>query len=89
MDYAEKSLFNFITTVYDLDRTHSFKMNTIVKVRNVDSRNPTFTRPFTTQRIMEKEEFRTTVIAIDSDTELNNPICYTLQTLVLDCEYRR
>ncbi|XP_049537352.1 cadherin-23-like [Anopheles darlingi] len=84
LDYAEKSLFNFITTVYDLDRTHSFKMNTIVKVRNVDSRNPTFTRPFTTQRIMEKEEFRTTVIAIDTDTELNNPICYRLQTLVLD-----
>ncbi|XP_052863695.1 cadherin-23-like [Anopheles cruzii] len=87
LDYAEKSLFNFVTNVYDLDLTHSFKINTIVKVRNVDSRNPTFIRPFTTQRIMEKEEYRSTVIAIDSDTELNNPICYRLQTA--NSEYQK
>uniref|UniRef100_A0A182IQ39 Cadherin domain-containing protein n=1 Tax=Anopheles atroparvus TaxID=41427 RepID=A0A182IQ39_ANOAO len=80
LNFESRALFNFITTVYDLDRTHSFKMNTIVKVRNVESRPPRFTRPFATQRIMEKEEFSTTVAAIDGDTELNRPICYELQT---------
>uniref|UniRef100_A0A182P259 Cadherin domain-containing protein n=1 Tax=Anopheles epiroticus TaxID=199890 RepID=A0A182P259_9DIPT len=82
LDYTENAIFNFITTVYDLDRTHSFKMSTIVQVRNVDSRPPIFSRPFTTERIMEKEPFETTVIAIDRDTGLNLPICYELTTVV-------
>uniref|UniRef100_A0A182QNZ1 Cadherin domain-containing protein n=1 Tax=Anopheles farauti TaxID=69004 RepID=A0A182QNZ1_9DIPT len=81
LDYTEKAIFNFITTVYDLDRTHSFQMNTIVQVRNVDSRPPIFSRPFTTERIPEKKTYTTTVIAIDRDTEVNKPICYELQTV--------
>uniref|UniRef100_A0A182N760 Cadherin domain-containing protein n=1 Tax=Anopheles dirus TaxID=7168 RepID=A0A182N760_9DIPT len=81
LDYMEKAIFNFITTVYDLDRTHSFQMNTIVQVRNVDSRPPIFSRPFTTERIPEKERYTTTVIAIDRDTEVNKPICYELKTV--------
>ncbi|XP_035894666.1 cadherin-23-like isoform X2 [Anopheles stephensi] len=80
LDYTEKAIFNFITTVYDLDRTHSFSMSTIVQVRNVDSRPPIFSRPFTTERILEKEMFQTLVIAIDRDTGLNKPICYELTT---------
>uniref|UniRef100_A0A182VRC6 Cadherin domain-containing protein n=1 Tax=Anopheles minimus TaxID=112268 RepID=A0A182VRC6_9DIPT len=80
LDYTEKAIFNFITTVYDLDRTHSFSMNTIIQVRNVDSRPPIFSRPFTSERIMEKEKFETRVIAIDRDTGLNKPICYELTT---------
>ncbi|KFB46111.1 hypothetical protein ZHAS_00014090 [Anopheles sinensis] len=80
LNYEMRALFNFITTVYDLDKTHSFKINTIVKVRNVESRPPRFIRPFATQRIMEKENFSTTVTAIDGDTELNKPICYELKT---------
>ncbi|XP_053671456.1 cadherin-23-like [Anopheles nili] len=80
LDYTERAIFNFISTVYDLDKTHSFKMNTIVQVRNVDSRPPIFSRPFTTERINEKEMYRTTVVAIDRDTELNMPICYELAT---------
>nr|AGH20077.2 BT-R3 [Anopheles gambiae] len=82
LDYTENAIFNFITTVYDLDRTHSFKMSTIVQVRNVDSRPPIFSRPFTSERIMEKEPFYATVIAIDRDTGLNKPICYELTALV-------
>uniref|UniRef100_A0A182M7R5 Cadherin domain-containing protein n=1 Tax=Anopheles culicifacies TaxID=139723 RepID=A0A182M7R5_9DIPT len=80
LDYTEKAIFNFITTVYDLDRTHSFSMSTIIQVRNVDSRPPIFSRPFTSELIMEKEKFETRVIAIDRDTGLNKPICYELTT---------
>ncbi|XP_053667519.1 cadherin-23-like [Anopheles marshallii] len=80
LDYTEKAIFNFITTVYDLDRTHSFSMSTIVQVLNVDSRPPIFSRPFTSERIMEKEKFETRVVAIDRDTGLNKPICYELKT---------
>uniref|UniRef100_A0A182JZH0 Cadherin domain-containing protein n=1 Tax=Anopheles christyi TaxID=43041 RepID=A0A182JZH0_9DIPT len=86
LDYTENAIFNFITTVYDLDRTHSFRMSTIVQVRNVDSRPPIFSRPFTTERIMEKEPFSATVIAIDRDTGLNKPICYELTTIVPEYE---
>ncbi|XP_049281712.1 cadherin-23-like isoform X2 [Anopheles funestus] len=80
LDYTEKAIFNFITTVYDLERTHSFNMSTIIQVRNVDSRPPIFSRPFTSERIMEKNKFETRVVAIDRDTGLNKPICYELTT---------
>lgn len=61
-------------------------MSTIVQVRNVDSRPPIFSRPFTSERIMEKEPFYATVIAIDRDTGLNKPICYELTALVPECK---
>ncbi|XP_055616090.1 protocadherin Fat 1-like [Toxorhynchites rutilus septentrionalis] len=80
LDYTQQALFNFPTTVYDLNRTHNFTMNLVVQVRNVESRSPIFTRPFTTQRILEKTAYETLVTAIDGDTGLNQPVCYDLRT---------
>ncbi|XP_058457126.1 cadherin-23-like isoform X2 [Malaya genurostris] len=80
LDYTQRAVFSFPTTVYDFNRTHATTTNLVVQVVNVESRAPIFTRPFTTQRILEKEEFRTTVTAIDGDTGLNRPVCYELQT---------
>lgn len=82
LNYAQQAVYNFATTVYDLNRTHDFTLNIVVQVRNVESRVPIFTRPFTTQRIMEKTAFSTTITAIDGDTGLNAPICYDLKTEV-------
>lgn len=80
LDYTQQALFNFPTTVYDFSRTHSFTLNIVVPVQNVESRPPIFTRPFTTQRILEKTLFSTVITAIDGDTGLNSPICYELET---------
>ncbi|XP_053698518.1 cadherin-23-like [Sabethes cyaneus] len=76
LDYTQRAVYSFPVTVYDLDRTHNFTLNLVIQVQNVESRPPIFTKPFTTQRIMEKREFETRVVAIDGDTGLNATVCY-------------
>lgn len=80
LDYAQQAVYNFQVTVYDLNQTHTFTLNVVVQVENVESRVPIFTRPFTTQRILEKTPFSATVTAIDGDTGINADICYSLET---------
>ncbi|XP_055551431.1 cadherin-23-like [Wyeomyia smithii] len=79
LDYSLRAVYSFPVTVYDLDRRHNFTLNLVVQVQNVESRFPIFTRPFTTQRIPEKERLSTLVIALDGDTGLNMPICYSVE----------
>ncbi|XP_055614731.1 cadherin-23-like [Uranotaenia lowii] len=80
LDYSQKAIYNMETTVFDLDKEHSATLKILIQVLNVESRNPIFTRPFTTQRILEKTTFQEQVTAIDGDTGLNRPICYDLKT---------
>lgn len=73
-------MYSFQVKVYDLDRTHEASQNIVVQVKNIESRDPVFTRPFTTQRIDEKSPFSAIVQAIDGDTGLGRQICYELVT---------
>ncbi|EDS40550.1 conserved hypothetical protein [Culex quinquefasciatus] len=80
LDYTQNAVYSFLVTVYDLNRTHTATQNIVVQVINVESRDPVFTRPFTTQRIDEKSPYSTIVQAIDGDTGLGRPICYEIVT---------
>lgn len=80
-------MYSFLVTVYDLNRTHTATQNIVVQVINVESRDPVFTRPFTTQRIDEKSPYSTVVQAIDGDTGLGRPICYEIVTEQEKCKF--
>lgn len=51
----------------------------MVRVQNVDSRNPRWLNIFAVQQLDEMTEANFTIRAIDGDTDLRRPIYYRLE----------
>ncbi|KAL7052776.1 hypothetical protein ACKWTF_005003 [Chironomus riparius] len=75
--YDIRFYYSFRATVYDI-ANNQFSFNIIVEVKDMPNKPPMWIRVFASAQFFEKEAQEFQAEAIDGDTGINDPICYTL-----------
>ncbi|XP_070502052.1 cadherin-AgCad1-like isoform X3 [Chironomus tepperi] len=76
--YDMRFFYSFRVTVYDIGN-NQFSFNIIVEVQDMPNKPPMWIRVFASAQFFEKEAQEFQAVAIDGDTGINDPICYTIE----------